>query len=210
MGKIPDQSEYGKIRGWIRVNQLDLLVSTILTMVLTVGFLLAGSSILRPLGLVPDGEEMGTVLAHIAGKFFGERGEVIFLVGIFGTLFSTVLANIDGLCRVAASALGYRTGEKQVKSRPYRLFLAIYIIFSGLFATILPAPVILLQVTAGIDTLLLPVVACLAVYICKEYLPGPLQAGRIAVWITYFSAAFFAFFIVLLLTAMIRGVQFGL
>ncbi|HED24532.1 MAG TPA: divalent metal cation transporter [Firmicutes bacterium] len=199
-----------RIKGWIRVHQIDLGINTVLTALLTVGFLIAGAAILQPVGLVPGGDELGLVLARIAGNFFGKSGEVIFLVGIFGTLYSTLVANIDGLCRVAAGALKDRFGRREVKSSNYRLFVAVYIVLSILFATILPSPVILLQLTAVIDTLLLPVVACLAVYICRRYLPAEYRPGRFSVAMTYFSALFFVFFIILLISAVMRGVSFSL
>jgi Mn2+/Fe2+ NRAMP family transporter len=205
---LPTDSE--RIKGWIKINRTDLAINTVLTALLTTGFLLAGSAILLPLGLVPDGDELGLVLSKIAGNFFGSNGEVIFLVGIFGTLYSTLVANIDGLCRVAAGALKDSSGKREVKLGTYRLFVAIYVVLAVLFATIIPAPVILLQLTAVIDTLLLPVVACLAVYICKHYLPVEFRPGRFSIAMTYFSALFFVFFIILLFSAVLRGVSFSL
>ncbi|MDY6827325.1 MAG: hypothetical protein SVV67_09185 [Bacillota bacterium] len=209
VGTVPLPGDRERIKGWIKVHQLDLGINTVLTALLTVGFLIAGATILQPVGLVPEGDELGIVRAVIAENFFGKSCEVIFLVGIFGTLYSTLIANIDGLCRVAAGALKDRSGKREVKLCNYRLFVAIYIVFSFLFATILQSPVILLHLTAVIDTLLLPVVACLAVYICRRYLPQEYQPGRFSVAMTYFSALFFLFFIVLLIIAVMRGVSFS-
>jgi len=206
----PLPGDHERIKGWIRVHQLDLCINTVLTALLTVGFLIAGAAILKPAGLVPEGDELGLVLAGIAGNFFGRNGEAIFLVGIFGTLYSTLVANIDGLCRVAAGALKDRSGKREVKLSSYRIFVAVYVVLAVLFATILPSPVILLQLTAVIDTLLLPVVACLAVYICKYYLPQEYRPGRFSIAMTYFSALFFVFFIILLFSAVLRGVSFSL
>lgn len=206
----PLPADRERIKGWIKVNQIDLGINTVLTALLTTGFLLAGSAILMPQGLVPGGDELGLVISKIAGNFFGKNGEIIFLVGIFGTLYSTLVANIDGLCRVASGALKDTSGKREVKLSTYRLFVAIYVALSVLFATILPAPVILLQLTAVIDTLLLPVVAFLAVYICKRFLPPEFRPGRFSIAMTYFSALFFIFFIILLFSAVLRGVSFSL
>jgi len=206
----PAPRDTERIKGWIKIGQIDLAVNTVITALLTVGFLVAGYTILHPESLVPKGEEMGTVLARIAGVFFGRQGEIIFLVGVFGTLYSTLVANIDGLARVASSALGFHRGEKRVKNTPYRIFLIIYLALAALFATMIPAPVILLQLTAVIDTALLPIVACLSVYICTHFLSEEFRPNRFTVIMAYCSAAFFVFFIILLATAVIRGVQFSL
>jgi hypothetical protein len=92
----------------------------------------------------------------------------------------------------------------------YRIFLCVYILFSALFAAIIPAPVILLQLTALIDTLLLPVVIVMGVRICLRFLPEEFRPGRFTVFMAYGSAAFFTFFIVLLAIAVGKGLSFGL
>jgi len=209
-GSTPGPRDTERIKGWIRVGQIDLAINTALTALLTAGFLVAGYIILLPQGLVPKGEEMGSVLSRIAGGFFGRQGEVIFLLGIFGALYSTLIANIDGFCRVGTSSLGFYRGETRVRTTPYRVFLIIYISLAALFATMIPAPVILLQLTAIIDTVFLPIVACLGVYICTKFLQKEFRPSRFIVVMAYISAAFYVFFIVLLVTAVLIGVEFSL
>ncbi len=199
-----------KISGWIEISRIDLIFNMVLTGILTIGFLLAGASILHPLGLVPEGEGIGIILAGIAGKFYGRQGEIIFLVGVFSTLYSTLLADIDGLCRVASGAVESRWGKKRDKRFYYLIFLAVYVVSAGLFATIISAPVILLQLTAVIDTLLLPVVGLMGIYICTRFLPPVFRPGRWFVIFSYASVLFFVFFIVLLIIAVVRGVSFSI
>jgi Mn2+/Fe2+ NRAMP family transporter len=198
------------IKGWISVNRLDLALNTVVTAVLTVGFLIAGAAILRPQGLVPHGEDMGTVLAKIAGVSMGRMGEAVFLVGVFGTLFSTLLADIDGLCRVAVNSMGKRPAAEGAQARRYRFFLLVYVALAGAFAVVITAPVVMLQLTAVVDTVLLPVVALLAVRVCRQFLPRQFHPGRFSMAMVYASAVFFSFFIVLLIGAAARGVKFGL
>jgi len=204
----PDETR--RVRDWMQINRIDLGINSAITAVLTVGFLIAGSSILRPLHIVPGGEGMGTALAKIAGDSFGQYGEIIFLVGVFATLYSTLLADVDGLCRVAKNLLKSRLTGVLSRIGAYRIFLCVYILFSALFAAIIPAPVILLQFTALIDTLLLPVVIVMGVSICLRFLPEEFRPGRFTVFMAYGSAAFFTFFIVLLAIAVGKGLSFGL
>ncbi len=198
------------VRGWIGVNRLDLLINMILTAILTVGFLLAGAAILHPLGVVPEGESMGFTLSAIAGTFYGAQGRVIFLIGVFATLFSTLLADIDGLCRVASGALSARPGTGKSTRFYYLVFLAVYIVTAGIFVTIISAPIILLQLTAVIDTILLPVVGIMGISLCTKQLPDAFRPGRVFVGFSYASVVFFVIFIVLFFAAVIGGVNFSL
>jgi hypothetical protein len=120
------------------------------------------------------------------------------------------LADIDGLCRVASGAVESRWGARRDKRFYYLIFLAIYVVSAGLFATIISAPVILLQLTAVIDTLLLPVVGLMAIHICKRFLPPAFRPGRWFVIFSYASVLFFVFFIVLLIVAVVKGVSFSI
>ncbi len=197
------------VRGWIEINRLDLIINTVFAGVLTAGFLLAGAAILHPIGLVPEGEGMGITLSRIAGKFYGTQGAIIFLVGVFATLFSTLLADIDGLCRVASGALAARPKSGRSARSYYLMFLAVYVVTAGVFVTLISAPVVLLQLTAVIDTVLLPVVGLLGISLCAR-LPAAFRPGRTFVAISYASVIFFIIFIVLFFTAVFRGVNFSL
>jgi len=198
------------IRGWISVNRIDLTVNMVLTAVLTVGFILAGSIILHPIGFVPEGEGLGVALARIAGDFYGPSAVIVFLIGVVGTLFSTLLADTDGLCRVAGGALHAQMHTKKPERRLYLVFLVVYIVTAGLFSTIITAPVLLLQITAIIDTILLPVVGLMAIRICTKGFPERFKPKTTTIVFSYLSVLFFIFFIVLLVAAVIRGVDFSL
>ncbi len=198
-----------RIRNWIRLNRIDLIISTVITAILTTGFLIAGAVILRPLGTVPEGDALGIVLSHIAGQHWGRAGEAVFLLGILGTLFSTLLANIDGICRVAASAVGFYQGKKEPPKTWYNIFLLIYLLTSALLAFVVRAPVFMLQITAAVDTMLIPIIAVMAIHICRKHLPIDFRPGRFTLVMTYVCAAFFTFFIILLVVAIASGVKFA-
>jgi len=208
---IESDDDRNKIVGWIKVNQIDLTFNTIITALLTVLFLIAGAVILYPRGIIPGGEELGLQISQIAGESFGKIGETVFLVGIFATLFSTLLANIDGLCRVASNSVWYqRKRAGDTKLRYYRWFVLVYVVLIGLFSVIFPAPVILLQISAIIDTIFLPLVIGLGIYICHKHLEPLYRPGKLLTTAAVLSALFFTFFIGLFVYAVIMRVNFAM
>jgi len=208
---IVTDEDKNRIKKWIKINQIDLTFNTIITALLTVLFLVAGAVILYPKGIVPKGELLGLQISHIAGESFGKIGEIVFLIGIFGTLFSTLLANIDGLCRVASNSVWYqRKKDGDVKLHYYRLFVFIYVVLTALFAVVFPAPVILLQISAIIDTVFLPLVIGLGIYICHKNLPDIYRPGKTLTVTAIASAVFFLFFIGLFFWAVIMKVNFSM
>jgi len=205
----PDVDDITRIKEWIKINRIDLIISTVITAILTTGFLIAGAVILRPLGTVPEGDVLGTTLAKIAGLHWGKVGEIIFLLGVLGTLFSTLLANIDGICRVAASAVGFYQRKKELPKKWYNIFLLIYILTSALLAFVVRAPVFMLQITAAVDTALIPIIAVMAVYICRKFMPIELRPARFTLIMTYVCGTFFVFFIIVLVVAIASGIKFA-
>ncbi len=208
---IASDEDRSRIVGWIKVNQIDLTLNTIITALLTVLFLIAGAVILHPRGIVPGGEELGLQISQIVGESFGKIGETVFLVGIFATLFSTLLANIDGLCRVASNSVWYqRKKANDAKLRYYRWFVLVYVVLIGLFSVIFPAPVILLQISAIIDTIFLPLVIGLGIYICHKHLDPLYRPGKLLTAAAVLSALFFVFFIGLFVYALMMKVSFAM
>lgn len=210
-GSIQNDEDKRNIKKWIKINQIDLTINTIITALLTVLFLVAGAVILHPKGIIPKGEDLGLQISRIAGQSFGNIGEIIFLVGIFGTLFSTLLANIDGLCRVASNSVWYtRKKSGDAKLSYYRLFVLIYVVLTALFSVVFPAPVLLLQISAIIDTVFLPLVIGLGIYICVKQLDPMYKPGKILLTIAVLSALFFIFFIGLFFYAVAMKVNFSM
>jgi Mn2+/Fe2+ NRAMP family transporter len=208
---IDSDEDKSRIKKWIKINQIDLTINTIITALLTVMFLIAGVLILHPKGMVPQGEKLALQISQIAGENFGRIGEIIFLVGIFGTLFSTLLANIDGLCRVASNSVWYQRRKKDdTKLHYYRLFVIVYVLSTALFSVLFPAPVILLQISAVIDTIFLPLIIGLGIYICHKHLEAIYRPGKLLTITGVLSVLFFVFFIVLFFYAVIMKVDFSM
>jgi hypothetical protein len=94
-----------RARGWLRVMQLDAWASMAVYTAVTVAFYLLGAATLGRLGLRPAGGEMVRTLGAMYAPVFGEAAAVVFLVGAFAVLYSTLFVAAAGNARMVADGL---------------------------------------------------------------------------------------------------------
>ncbi len=95
-----------RARGWIRVMQLDAIVSMLIYTVATCGFYLLGASVLRPQGNLADGSGLIVQLSGIFTGVLGERSQIVYMICAFTVLFSTLFSNTAGFSRLWTDLLG--------------------------------------------------------------------------------------------------------
>ena len=102
-----------RMEGWLRVMKVDVIVSVILVVIITVAFLIVGASVIAGLGEYPSGPELGVFLANAYGELFGPIGYWILLVGGFFALYSTVFGQTQVVAVVWPDwLLDTQVGEK--------------------------------------------------------------------------------------------------
>jgi Mn2+/Fe2+ NRAMP family transporter len=89
-----------RARGWIRVMYLDALVSMIVYTAVTVVFYLLGAAVLYRQDIVPEGNQVIKELALIYTQSLSQNIELIYLVGAFFVLFSSLFASLGAWTRV--------------------------------------------------------------------------------------------------------------
>jgi Mn2+/Fe2+ NRAMP family transporter len=89
-----------RARGWIRVMYLDAFVSMIVYTAVTVVFYLLGAAVLYRQDIVPEGNQVIKELALIYTQSLSQNIEVIYLVGAFFVLFSSLFASLGAWTRV--------------------------------------------------------------------------------------------------------------
>jgi len=148
-----------RIRGWCRVVHTDATIAMIIGSVATVGFLMAGAGVLRPLQLAPQGEQVATTVAQIFSSKWGAFGGFIFILSAIAALLGTQIGQLAGWPRLLADAFricipGFQ--ERFSWKTQFRGFLVFFfctnmlIVFSfGL------RPVVIIQLSAILDGLLL-------------------------------------------------------
>lgn len=83
-----------RAKGWIQVMYLDALVAMGIYTLVTAAFYLLGAAILHNRGEIPEGNRLIDALANIFTQTLGKKFEVVFLIGAFFVLFSSVFATL--------------------------------------------------------------------------------------------------------------------
>ncbi len=97
-----------RAEGWIKVMYLDATVAMVVYTIVTAAFYLLGASILHGSDHIPEGNEVIHVLASIYTQTLGENFRIIFLVGAFFVLFSSVFTTLAYWSRLLSDIAGQK------------------------------------------------------------------------------------------------------
>jgi Mn2+/Fe2+ NRAMP family transporter len=95
-----------RARGWINVMYLDAIVAMIVYTLVTVAFYILGAAVLHGRGSIPQGNEVIETLALIYTQSLGNGVRIIYLVGAFFVLFSSVFATLAAWTRIFPNIFG--------------------------------------------------------------------------------------------------------
>jgi len=100
-GPMQDTEEWrARARGWIKTMQLDAIVAMLIYTTVTALFYLLGASVLYAQGKIPEGYAMIETLSAIYTESLGPEVKVIYLIGAFVVLFSTLFAALASWTRL--------------------------------------------------------------------------------------------------------------
>jgi Mn2+/Fe2+ NRAMP family transporter len=192
-----------RAKGWIQVMYLDAVCSMVVYTIVTAAFYLLGAALLHAHGEVPEGYAMVETLSKMFTETLGPWAKVIFLIGAFFVLYSTLFTATASWARIFGDAFGQlgwvkfddETARKRVIGTLSWAFPAIWCL---LFLVIqMPVAMILL---GGIATsILLLIVVWAAIVFRYRVLPHSLTPSR-----TY--DFFFWLSVVSILTVSVYGI----
>ncbi|GAB3548396.1 Nramp family divalent metal transporter [Spirosoma fluminis] len=106
-GPYQDTAEWAeRARGWIRVMTLDALCSMVVYTLVTAAFYVLGASLLHEGGGVPEGYAMVETLSRLFTVTLGPGAKVVFMIGAFFVLYSTLFTATASWSRIFADAFG--------------------------------------------------------------------------------------------------------
>ncbi len=172
-----------RVRGWMRVMQVDAFASLVVYTSATVVFFLLGAAVLHRQGLQLANSDMVPTLANMYLESFGQIGFVVFLIGAFATLYSTAFAASAANARLLANLMpmmgwGSKTDQDAQARRVRRLCFALPI-YGVIVYLIWPQPLTLILINGVGQALLLPFLAICALYLRYRKLPAELRPGGV-------------------------------
>jgi Mn2+/Fe2+ NRAMP family transporter len=134
------ESWHVRARGWLRVMKMDVAIATALSTVVTIGYYLVGAAVLR--GREVGGLNVVKDLSRMFTETYGEWSYLVFMLGGFCTLFSTlvVIAAVAGRMGADyASSLGLIScKDAAARQKAIRFFTLLSLslwLFASLFIT---------------------------------------------------------------------------
>lgn len=189
------------LRGWLRQMTLDNTVAVLGTTIIAVAFLVLGTELLRPRGLVPEENRIAETLGELLGGVWGPAGFWFMVTAVFVGFWCTVLSDQDGFGRLFAD--GTRTLLQPLRP-PARWLDEKFLsrLFVVVVLAVLPLalylwrgePVGLLKLAGAIEAAHIPVVTGLILYLNHRRLPAELKPSRFAFAATALAGLFFAGF----------------
>lgn len=151
-----------RAEGWLKVMQLDVLVSWVICTLTTLAFYVMGASVLAPQNAVPEGNDVITTVSRIYTDTLGPWAEVVFLVGAIAVLFSTHVAAVAAVPRLWTNTLGLMGAidwtNLATRTRWLRIFTVVLPCVWAAMYLFVQSPLLLLQIGAiGNATFLLAV-----------------------------------------------------
>lgn len=189
------------LKGWIRQMTLDNNLAVIGTLIITLSFLILGTELLKPQGLVPEEQKVAETLGKILGQLWGPVGFWFMVTGVFIGFWDTVLSDQDGFGRMFSGGVRSLVGTK-ANSHKWLTEKFLKKFFVIIVCTVLPIglyllagePVGLLQIAGVIEAAHIPVLVVLVLIINHRSLPKELRPSLFTAIMTALSGLFFAAF----------------
>lgn len=187
-----DAASIHRAKGWIRVMNLDIVVSLVIYTTSTMAFYVLGAGILHGMGIVPTANDMIAVLSNIYTKTLGEWSLWLFYAGAIATLYGTVFASTAANARIFSDMfhlLGVYDGDDYSRRLKYRRIctLAISLIAVGSYL-LFQSPVKMVILGGIAQSVMLPMVSWATVYLHHRHLPKALRPSRFITFLLWVSA----------------------
>lgn len=177
----PEWAERAK--GWINVMYLDAIFSMIVYTVVTAAFYLLGAAVLHKSGSVPEGYQMVEVLSRIFTETLGDWAKILFLVGAFIALYSTLFTATASWARVWGDAFGQLGwidfASEKGRKRAISIFSWVFPAAWCLLFLFIQSPVLMVILGGVATSVLLLLVAYAAVMFRYRSLPDSLIPSKI-------------------------------
>lgn len=215
-----------RLKYWLRVMSNTAALGVVGGGLIIVCFLILGTELLKPEGIVPEGIDVAKDLSRLLSEVWGRAGFWMLIVSITIALAGTILSNQDGWGRMFADAtlillapklkkegLQQKGNDNQQNNRSKGKSWWQKVIsergklkdaYAIVFGTIIPLivfflvrnPVDILSIAGIVAAVHTPVVVFLTLYLNMKRLPKALRPGGFSISCMVLSGLFFTVFAV--------------
>jgi Mn2+/Fe2+ NRAMP family transporter len=150
---------------WLPAVRFDLLVGYALTGIFGVALTALGGMVLHPRGLEVTGSKGVVEMAVMLGEGLGRAGELIFLIGFWAAVATSIVGVWQGVpylfahvVKLLRSPQEERLSEISTRSPLYRLYLVL-MTFPPMLLLLIGRPVYLVVAYAALGSLFMPFLA---------------------------------------------------
>jgi manganese transport protein len=182
--------------GWVRVMYIDALLTMVVYTASTICFYFLGAAILHAKGLNPSGRETLQVISAIFTETLGSWAAVVFIVGAFCVLLTTVLSGVAGTSRLMADAMAVMglidAKDFGQRLRFIRLFVVLSLTLSATAFWLFENPPAMLLITSSlIAALMYPILGIGVLYLRHFKIDPRIAPGTgITIWLWVCGLAF--------------------
>ena len=185
-GDREDPGWVARAKGWVRVVQLDVLVTLVILTFATLSFYFLGAGVLHSQGLEPARGETVETLANMFTLTLGDWSTLLFIFGAFFILFSTVLSGLGAGSRSFPDLLvtfGFFPREKlEIRLRWTRGYIIGMPILSFLLYMLFERPIAMIIVGATFGAFMLPIQAVVTLYMQRKRMDPRVRPKN---WVTW-------------------------
>jgi Mn2+/Fe2+ NRAMP family transporter len=196
-----DAGEVSRARSWIRLMTAATAISSVLILVLLVSLLILGAELLRPEGLIPEGDAVTDVLSRLLGEVWGPVGMWTMILAAFIAFWSSVITNLDGWSRMFTEGLSLMfrqlvPASSGISPRALRfgLLFGLLGVLPAVAIIVRPEPVEFLILAGSIEAVQIPFVAAATLYLNVRRLPPGVRPSKATIGAMAISISFFVFF----------------
>jgi len=170
-----------RAHGWMRVLRWDAFGSMCVYTLCTVAFYILGAAILHRMGMAPKGTEMVRTLGAMYEPVFGVKAGWIFPLGAIAVLYSTFFVTNASKARMCTDALRLfklRPDTEEARLKWLRVFCVAFPLACFAVYYAIPFPRQLVLLGGVMQSILLPVMACTAIYFRYRMCDPRLMPGK--------------------------------
>jgi Mn2+/Fe2+ NRAMP family transporter len=198
---------------WARPMRFDLQIGYVLTGLFGLAAILLGGMVLRPKGITVSGSQGVLEMATVLAARFGRPGALVFLVGFYGAVASSLLGVWQGVPYLFGNYIGLLRGargdamQRCVSPRGwlYRGY-AIFMTFPPMLLLLIDKPVWLVVAYAAVGALFMPFLAgTLLLMNNRSQAMGTLRNGPLANFALGLSLVLFLYLAIQEIVANLAG-----